>query len=182
MRDVLVQVARYENHVGSAFHMMPGQAVAAAPCRVSGFIGEPTFGEHESVGRGEVCVVVSCKLDDHPLLGPGTQIGIYRAMDQPGVGLRNTQRERYLSISVAKSGPGQLPTRQSNPHSNRRIRSSCGLRIAKVTGRRRSMFAERVPESPRLARLLRYALRHFTFGRCFYTVLVVLLISSARMA
>jgi hypothetical protein len=43
------------------------------------------------------------------------------------------------------------------------------------------MFAERVPESPRLARLLRYALRHFTFGRCFYTVLVVLLITTATV-
>jgi hypothetical protein len=41
------------------------------------------------------------------------------------------------------------------------------------------MFAEQVPESPRSARLLRYALRHFTFGRCFYTLLVVLLITTA---
>ena len=41
------------------------------------------------------------------------------------------------------------------------------------------MFAERVPASPRLARFLRYALRHFTFGRCFYTFLVVLLITTA---
>jgi hypothetical protein len=43
------------------------------------------------------------------------------------------------------------------------------------------MFAERVPESSRLARLLRYALRHFTFGRCFYTFLVVLLITTATV-
>ena len=43
------------------------------------------------------------------------------------------------------------------------------------------MFAERVPESSRLARLLRYALRHFTFGRCFYTFLVVLLITTATI-
>jgi hypothetical protein len=43
------------------------------------------------------------------------------------------------------------------------------------------MFAERVPESPRLARLLRYTLRHFTFGRCFYTFLVVLLITTAAV-
>ena len=43
------------------------------------------------------------------------------------------------------------------------------------------MFAEQVPESPRLARLLRYALRHFTFGRCFYTLLVVLLITTATV-
>jgi len=43
------------------------------------------------------------------------------------------------------------------------------------------MFAERVPESPRLARLLRYASRHFTFGRCFYTFLVVLLITTATV-
>src|SRR5271165_6740419 len=43
------------------------------------------------------------------------------------------------------------------------------------------MFAEQVPESPRLAILLRYALRHFTFGRCFYTLLVVLLITTATV-
>ena len=43
------------------------------------------------------------------------------------------------------------------------------------------MFAERVPESPRLARLARYVLRLFTFGRCFYTFLVVLLITTATM-
>jgi len=43
------------------------------------------------------------------------------------------------------------------------------------------MFAERAPESPRLARLLRYALRHFTFSRCFYTLLVVLLITAATV-
>jgi ABC-type antimicrobial peptide transport system permease subunit len=43
------------------------------------------------------------------------------------------------------------------------------------------MSAERVPESPRLARLLRYTLRHFTFGRCFYTFLVVLLITTVTV-
>jgi len=43
------------------------------------------------------------------------------------------------------------------------------------------MFAERVAESPRLARLLRFALRHFTFGRCFYMLLVVLLITTATV-
>jgi hypothetical protein len=41
------------------------------------------------------------------------------------------------------------------------------------------MFEEQAPESPRLARLLRYALRHFTFGRCFYTLLVVVLVTTA---
>src|SRR5580658_10323318 len=58
-------------------------------------------------------------------------------------------------------------------------RTAFGLRIANVTARRLSMFAEQAPESPRMARLLRYALRHFTFARCFYTVLVVLLITTA---
>jgi len=43
------------------------------------------------------------------------------------------------------------------------------------------MFAEQVPEPPRPARLLRYALRHFTFGRCFYTLLVVLLITTTAV-
>jgi hypothetical protein len=43
------------------------------------------------------------------------------------------------------------------------------------------MFAEQAPESPRSARFLRYALRHFTFGRCFYTLLVVLLITTAAV-
>jgi hypothetical protein len=43
------------------------------------------------------------------------------------------------------------------------------------------MFAERVQESPRLAKPLRYALRHFTFGRCFYTFLVVMLITTATV-
>ena len=43
------------------------------------------------------------------------------------------------------------------------------------------MFAERVRESPRRAKLLRFASRHFTFGRCFYTLLVVLLITTATV-
>jgi hypothetical protein len=43
------------------------------------------------------------------------------------------------------------------------------------------MFAEQVSKSPRLARLFRYGLRHFTFGRCFYTLLVVLLITTATV-
>jgi hypothetical protein len=44
-----------------------------------------------------------------------------------------------------------------------------------------SMFAEQVPESPRHGTLLRYASRHFTFSRCFYTLLVVLLITTATV-
>ena len=43
------------------------------------------------------------------------------------------------------------------------------------------MFAERVPESLRRAKLLRFASRHFTFGRCFYILLVVLLITTATV-
>ena len=43
------------------------------------------------------------------------------------------------------------------------------------------MFAEQVPEAPRRQRLLRFASRHFTFGRCFYTLLVVLLATTATV-
>jgi hypothetical protein len=43
------------------------------------------------------------------------------------------------------------------------------------------MFAERGPESPRLAILLRYVLRHFTFARGFYTLLLILLITTATV-
>jgi len=43
------------------------------------------------------------------------------------------------------------------------------------------MFVEQVPKSPRLARLLRYGLRHFTFSRCFYSLLVILLITTATV-
>jgi hypothetical protein len=104
-----------------------------------------------------------------------------RAMDRPGVGHATRNESVISNISVAKSAPGQLPIRRFESPLRPQIPLTFGLRIAQVTGRRPSMFAERVPESPRLARLLRYALRHFTFGRCFYTVLVVLLITTATV-
>src|ERR1044071_8500612 len=75
MRHVLVQIARYQNHLVRALDVMPGHAVGAAIVGVGGLICVATALREDAIGDCEVGVVVAGDPHDPALLGPLAEIG-----------------------------------------------------------------------------------------------------------